>query len=45
MKVFVMLIHLVRSGQGIDSLIHISQASGSDGNDFCLITSLRLGDQ
>lgn len=42
---FVMLEHLVNSGQGTDSLVHISQASGSDGNDFCLITNLSLGDQ
>lgn len=42
---FVMLIHLVDSGQGIDSLIHISQVSGSDSSDFCLITNLRFSDQ
>lgn len=45
MMFFVMLIHLVDSGQGIDSLIHISQVSGSDSSDFCLITNLRFSDQ
>lgn len=45
MMIFVMLIHLVDSGQGIDSLIHISQVSGSDSSDFCLITNLRFSDQ
>lgn len=45
MMFFVMLIHLVNSGQGIDSLIHISQVSGSDSSDFCLITNLRFSDQ
>lgn len=45
MMFFVMLIHLADSGQGTDSLIHISQVSGSDSSDFCLITNLRFGDQ
>lgn len=45
MMFFVVLIHLVDSGQGIDSLIHISQVSGSDSSDFCLITNLRFSDQ
>lgn len=45
MMFFDLLIHLVNSGQGTECLIHISQASGQDGNDFCLTTNLRLRDQ